>query len=231
MEAKTKKWKPAGPLETPYKRAAQEWDNRMGNAIVQAKNWRMALFGTYLLIVAPLIFGCIYLGSLPKEVPHIVDVLPDGSAIYRGAVSKTWDNYVPEKASITYQLTRFLDDTRSISSDLAVVKKNWFDAYNIVTPKAATILSTYANENSPFERAKTQRVSIEQTAAPLQTSKDSWQVDWKETVWGPKGDVIAVEYWRASFIVALIKPKSDKDLLKNPLGIYIDEFHWAKVNR
>ena len=31
--------------ETPYQRAAQVWDDRIGSARVQAKNWRLMAFG------------------------------------------------------------------------------------------------------------------------------------------------------------------------------------------
>ncbi|SPD72438.1 Conjugal transfer protein [uncultured Desulfobacterium sp.] len=230
MEAKTKKWKPSAPLSTPYQRAAQEWDNRMGNAVIQAKNWRLAFFSLLVFIVFPLIFGSMYLGAQPKAVPYVVDVEPDGSAIYRGPVAKLWENYRPEKTAIVYQLHRFLEDTRNVSSDMAVVKKNWFDAYKLVTPKSSSTLSAYANQNDPFARSLVQRVSIEITATvPL--SADSWQVDWKETIWGPKGNVITTEYWRSNFKVCLVKPQSEDQLKKNPLGIYIDEFNWAKISR
>ena len=30
---------------TPYQRAAQVWDDRIGSARVQSKNWRLAFFG------------------------------------------------------------------------------------------------------------------------------------------------------------------------------------------
>lgn len=230
MKPKTKKWKPGELLNTPFKRAMQEWDNRMGNVVVQAKNWRLALFSTYLFIVFPLIIVAGFLGAQPKQTPHIVEVFPDGSAIYRGAVGKAWELYKPEKQQVTFQLQRFLEYTRNISSDMAVVKKQWFEAYNLLTPKAASTLSTYANDNNPFERAKTERISIDITAkVPL--SADSWQCDWKETIWGPKGNVLGTEFWRATLKVAVIKPKSDQDLIKNPLGIYIDEFHWSRINR
>src|SRR5205085_11822150 len=42
--AMTGQWKPEGPLATPYRRARQEWDARIGSAAVQAKNWRLATF-------------------------------------------------------------------------------------------------------------------------------------------------------------------------------------------
>ena len=35
--------------ETPYQRAGQVWDDRIGSARVQAKNWRLAFFGMLVL--------------------------------------------------------------------------------------------------------------------------------------------------------------------------------------
>ena len=37
-------WRPDGSLDTPYRLARQEWDARMGSALVHAKNWRLATF-------------------------------------------------------------------------------------------------------------------------------------------------------------------------------------------
>ena len=35
--------------ETPYQKAGQVWDERIGSARVQAKNWRLAFFGALAL--------------------------------------------------------------------------------------------------------------------------------------------------------------------------------------
>lgn len=35
--------------ETPYRRAGQIWDTRIGSARVQAKNWRLMAFGSLFL--------------------------------------------------------------------------------------------------------------------------------------------------------------------------------------
>ena len=35
--------------ETPYQRAAQIWDDRIGSARVQARNWRFMAFGSLAL--------------------------------------------------------------------------------------------------------------------------------------------------------------------------------------
>jgi len=50
------------PAREPYQRAAQEWDNRIGSAVVQAKNWRMAAFGA-LGLAALSLGGFIYQSS------------------------------------------------------------------------------------------------------------------------------------------------------------------------
>ena len=35
--------------ETPYQKAGQIWDDRIGSARVQARNWRLMAFGSLLL--------------------------------------------------------------------------------------------------------------------------------------------------------------------------------------
>ena len=36
---------PTEPAQTPYQKAQQEWDRRMGAATIQAANWRFITFG------------------------------------------------------------------------------------------------------------------------------------------------------------------------------------------
>src|SRR5260370_29061463 len=50
--------------ETPYQKAGQVWDERIGSARVQASNWRLMAFGC-LLLSGGLAFGLA--GSQPAE--------------------------------------------------------------------------------------------------------------------------------------------------------------------
>src|SRR5262249_38992285 len=45
--------------ETPYQKAAQAWDERIGSARVQAGNWRLIAFGN-LLLAAGLAAGLVW---------------------------------------------------------------------------------------------------------------------------------------------------------------------------
>jgi type IV secretion system protein VirB5 len=224
----TTKWSPDAPLDTPYLRARQEWDSRMGSAVVQAKNWRLATFaslGAVLLSTG----GMIYLGSLPKAVPHIIEVDRLGAATYHGPVGQS--DYVPTDAVITYHLRRFIEDTREISSDLAVLKKNWLDAYLLLTPRGGNMLSAFVQkpENDPFRRAQDERVTIE-ILSVVRAAGDTWQIDWRESSWDKGGSPLGEPViWRAMLRTVVATPKTAEAMQKNPIGLYIDELHWDKV--
>jgi len=222
-------WRPAEALDTPYHKARQEWDRRMGAAVVQAANWRLvAVAELALLLVASI--GMVYLGSLPKAVPHLVQVDKIGAPSYFGPVDRAaFRDFKPPVASLQYHLRRFVTDTREISSDRAVLKRNWFDVYKLVTPNAANQLNAYVKENNLFERVERQvRVSI-QINLTVPISQETWQVDWTETTWDEHGNQTATAVWRGNFRVLLKPPDSEEQLALNPLGLFIDELHWARL--
>lgn len=224
----TTQWKPDGDLDTPYRRARQEWDARMGSAIVHARNWRLATLvalGAVLLSTG----GMIYLGSLPKAVPHIIEVDRLGAATYHGPVGES--HYSPSEAVITYHLRRFIEDTREVSSDLAVLKKSWLDAYALLTPRGGNMLSAYVQkpENDPFRRAQEERVTVEILSA-VRAAGDTWQLDWRESRWDKGGSPLGAPLvWRAMLKTLVDAPKTAEAMRKNPIGLYIDELHWDKV--
>src|SRR5262244_3115201 len=61
-----------GP-ETPYQKAAQVWDERIGSARVQARNWRLIAFGN-LFLAAGLAGGMIWQAARGTVVPWVVQV-------------------------------------------------------------------------------------------------------------------------------------------------------------
>jgi len=224
----TTKWQPDGPLETPYLRARQEWDLRMGSAVVQAKNWRLATFASLASVLASGL-GMIYLGAQPKAVPHIIEVDRLGAASYHGPVGQS--DYVPTESVITYHLRRFIEDTREISSDLAVLKRNWLDAYTLLTPRGGNMLSAFVQkpENDPFRRAQDERVTVEILSA-VRAAGDTWQIDWRESSWDKGGSPLGSPViWRAMLRTVVAAPKTAEAMRNNPIGLYIDELHWDKV--
>jgi type IV secretory pathway TrbF-like protein len=222
-----KNWSPDKPLDTRYRKARQEWDTRMGSAIAQARNWRLAtLFSLGLVLLS--LLGMIYLGAQPKAVPHIVQVDRIGAPTYFGPIGQSVRDYHPTDAVLKYHLRRFIDETRTVSSDAAVMKRNWIDAYTLITQSAGTQLNAYAQQNDPFKRMQNERISVD-VANVVQLSKDTWQADWRETNWDKGGSELGTTIWRGTFRVLMRVPENEEQLVTNPIGLFVDEFHWSKV--
>jgi type IV secretion system protein VirB5 len=56
---------------TPYQKAAQVWDERLGAARVQAHNWRLMALGSLVLALL-LAAALLWLGRSASVVPYIV---------------------------------------------------------------------------------------------------------------------------------------------------------------
>lgn len=222
-----KKWTPEGQVETRYRRARKEWDDRMGGAVVQARNWRLATLLSLGLVLVSLT-GIIYLGAQPKAVPHIVQVDKIGAPTYLGPIGQSAREYRPGEATIKYHLRRFIEETRSISSDPAVVRKSWTDAYALITASAANQLGAYAEHNDPIKRAQDARVTVD-VSAIVQISKETWQADWEEKTWDKAGNQVSSAIWRGTFKILIRTPETEEQIAANPIGLFIDEFHWSKV--
>jgi type IV secretory pathway TrbF-like protein len=65
--------------ETPYQRAAQVWDDRIGSARVQARNWRLIAFGN-LALAAGVAAALVWQSLSGTIVPWVVQVDQFGAA-------------------------------------------------------------------------------------------------------------------------------------------------------
>jgi type IV secretory pathway TrbF-like protein len=222
-------WSPVAPLDTPYRKARDEWDKRMGNLVIQAKNWRLAAFAALAFIAGPAVLGMAYLGAQPKAVPHIVLVDKLGGAVYAGPAGISARDFKPSEASLRYHLQRFIDYTRTLSTDREVVQRNWIEVFSLVTPNAANQLKEYAEKTQPVGRAdKGERTNVE-IIGMTQVTRDSWQVDWKEILKDRGGSESAVQLWRGSFRLVFKLPEKEEQLAKNPIGLFVDEYHWSRL--
>jgi P-type conjugative transfer protein TrbG len=120
-------------LTTPYQRAAQVWDERIGSARVQARNWRLIAFGN-LGLVAGLAAGLVWQSAQSTVVPWVVQVDKLGEA---QAVAPAIADYKPADPQIAWHLARFIEQVRSVPADPVIVRQNWLGAYDFTTDKGA----------------------------------------------------------------------------------------------
>src|SRR3546814_4692725 len=86
--------------DTPYQRAGQLWDERIGSARVQAKNWRLMAFGGLGLTIG-LSSALVWQSMQSRVVPYVVEVDKLGQA---QAVTPADADYRPRSAEHTSEL-------------------------------------------------------------------------------------------------------------------------------
>jgi type IV secretion system protein VirB5 len=208
--------------ETPYQRAGQVWDERIGSARVQAKNWRLMAFGC-LGLAAAFSGGLLWQSMQSRVVPYVVEVDRLGEA---RAVSPAQRAYEPTDPQIAWFLAQFIRDVRSVSLDPVLMRENWLSAYDFVTDRGARFLGEYARSANPFGDVGRRTVSVQVTSV-VRASDRSFQVKWTESEY-ERGNLTGTSRWTAILTVVLKPPKSADTLRKNPLGLYVEAIDWSR---
>ncbi len=208
--------------ETPYQRAGQVWDERIGAARVQARNWRLAFFGA-LALSGALTGGLLWQSARGTITPWVVEVDALGQA---QAIAPATAGYTPTDPQIAWYLARFISEIRAIPADPVVLRQNWLDAYNYVTDKGALTLNAYARTSDPFSKVGKVQVTVE-IVSVIRASADSFRITWIERRYADDA-LAATERWSAILTIAVRTPTDADRLKKNPLGVYVHAFDWAK---
>jgi type IV secretory pathway TrbF-like protein len=208
--------------ETPYQKAAQVWDERIGSARVQAKNWRLMAFGC-LMLSGGLASGLVWQSLRGTVTPWVVQVDHLGQA---QAVAPADSSYQPTDPEIAFHLARFIEDVRGLPADGIVLRQDWLRAYDFTTDRGAAALNDYARTNDPFANLGKLQISIEVTSV-IRASPASFRVAWIQRSY-ENGSLSVTERWTAILTVIIDTPRDADRLRKNPLGVYVNAINWSK---
>lgn len=208
--------------ETPYQRAAQVWDERIGSARVQARNWRTMAFGS-LALAAGFSAALVWQSANGSIVPWVVQVDRLGQA---QAVAPAVGDYQPNDPQIAFYLAHFIEQVRSIPADPVIVRQNWLRAYDFATQGGALALNDYARANDPFAKVGKQQVAVD-VSSVIRASPVSFRIAWVERRY-QDGSLASTERWSAILTIVVQPPRDADTLRKNPLGIYINAINWSK---
>ena len=208
--------------ETPFQKAAQVWDERIGSARVQARNWRLIAFSS-LFLAAGLACGLLWQAARGTVTPWVVEIDKLGQA---QAVAPAIGEYQPTDPQIAWHLARFIENVRSMSADPVIVRQNWLAAYDFITDKGAVALNDYARANDPFSKIGKIEVAVE-ISSVIRASSDSFRVAWIERRY-ENASLAATEHWTAILTIVINTPHNAEHLRKNPLGIFVNAINWSK---
>jgi len=207
---------------TPYQRAAQVWDERIGSARVQARSWRLAFFGA-LLISGGLAGALVWHSARGTITPWVVEVDKLGEA---RAVAPADADYRPTDPQTAFHLARFIEHVRAVPADPVVLKKDWLSAYDFTTAAGAQMLNDHARSNDPFAEVGKTQVAVD-VSSVIRASKDSFRIAWTERRY-QDGSLIETSRWSAILTVTHVPPRTPDALRRNPLGVFVSAISWSK---
>lgn len=207
---------------TPYQRAAQLWDERIGSALAQARNWRIMAFGG-LVLSTGLAAGLVWQSIQSRVTPYVVETDRLGEV---RSVAPASADYNPTDPQISWALGRFIKNVRGVSLDPVLMRENWLGAYDFATDRGEIFLNDYARAADPFAKVGIRSVSVE-IVSVVRASPRSFQVKWKESVF-ERGSLASISRWTAILTVSVKTPRTAEILRKNPLGLYVEAIDWSR---
>ena len=208
--------------ETPYQRAGQAWDERLGTWRAQAAGWRLMAVG--LLMTNTALCGSLaWLATRGSVTPWIVQVDHLGEP---RVVAPAVQGVRPTDPMIAWSLARWIEGVRSLPADPVVLGQAWRRAYDFVDDAGAVALSDYARGADPFGQVGKVQVTVE-VSSVVRASPDSFRIAWIERRY-ENGQLAVTERWSGILTIALRPPKALEGLRRNPLGIFIHSIAWSK---
>ena len=206
--------------ETPYLRAKKEWDDRIGDARVQAKNWRFIALLSSLISILLLVMLWISL-SMGQVMVYVAEVTKAGRVVN---VAPLTTKYQPNQAQTEYFVTYFIKLIRQLPLDPVVAKKNWLQAYQFLTQRASQQLNDYFTQNNPVNLLGKQTVTVTINDINM-VSDQSYHADWTEITYNLSGQIEKQQNYSGMFTTTYHQPTTQQEIYQNPLGIYIIDFH------
>jgi type IV secretion system protein VirB5 len=165
-----------------------------------------------------------YAVNLPKTVPVVVTVNPEGETSYVGKIdtSRYGSSSVPDIAR-EYQIKRLLGRMHQWVIDKDAQHAYISEAMSIVQSNAIRQLDLFFRSNNPFAQLgdKTRSVIIE---PPLKQTEKTWIVYFTTIEKNRNGYEVNRTRWSA-----LVNIDSYEPTPENPLGIYITNFDIKSV--
>jgi type IV secretion system protein VirB5 len=214
-------WAPTGEVETPYQRAGQEWDKRLGSARTQAKNWRLDALLSNVALCGALCLIVYLVTHTDALLVRYVEFNPD--ATVRAVVTPQL-LYKPTQAAMAERVRKFVLLSRGLDINPVTVRKQWLEElYKWVTPRGANLLNEFARERNPFTQVGKVFIGVDvQRILPL--SETTFDVRWTETTYEIRGPKKGMQAYSGIYGVEVKVPKTEKALQDNALGIFIDTF-------
>lgn len=207
----------------PYAIGKKEYDDRYERLAKNAASWRRVAF--FMLLLLSVSTGAVlWIAQTVKVVPFIVQVDQHG---YQMAVAPVEPSKVTDDRIIMARIADFITNMRSIYPDrtaLVALLSKTYDSVAQASP-AQQKLDEYFRANNPLTKNNfVVDVTLQSVLRASPESNITWQAEWSEKVYEQekfKGE----QFFKGMFVVEMNSPTDIKEIMRNPLGVFVSDFH------
>ena len=220
---KTENTKTGGGSANPYLNARREWDERYGDALSRAHNWKMMAFGA-VAVAGIAVAGIAYIGAQSKIQPYVVAIDKMGNPI---AMAQPVTGGAVNQRIIEAQVASWVWNWRSMLSDPMAQKQLLAQVYAMASTQTAAEINPWYKRSWTADSGFVVSPHI---TSILPVSKNTYQVNWMETKYKDGQNDGTTDY-KGNITVGVDKKiaSTAQASMLNPLGIYVQSITWTKV--
>ncbi|MDR1508631.1 MAG: type IV secretion system protein [Synergistaceae bacterium] len=209
----------------PFLAGRTEAAERYGHLSKNAAQWRR-ISAALLLCCAACVCAVIYMAGRVTVVPYIVQVDEHGYeiAVEPAAASKV------DARLLTAHVGRYVWSLKTVFNDpeAQLHLMNFIYSSTPTNTAAEKKYQEYFNLNNPVVIGESETVSVSVNSV-LPMSADTWQAEWTEERYTLGGDKVSTKHYRGIFSTAVVAPNEMREVLQNPLGIFVTDFNFSEV--
>lgn len=175
------------------------------------------------------LFVMLFAITRPKTIPLVISVNDIGEARYIGDVSNySYSGIKIPREAYENQFRRFVKNMFEVSTDFQVLKNNLNDCYYCLGTEAAQKFKNYIDDSNPRSIFGKEIRTVD-VSSILNLSKNTYQIDFVINVSQRNGQPKNKIRMRGVFTCNIMQPNSEKERIANPLGIFITNFDFYKI--
>jgi len=209
-----------------YLNARREYSEVYGSYIQRMNQWRSIAFICAFAAVFAVV-GLVYIGSISNIAPYMVHI-KDNRAYPMGYAEQYKISGAHKKKVVLNSLMRFIENFRQVTPEKKLQEKFVAEVYSFMQksmPAYMTVNDWY-ERNNPF---KSDQTILCQITYIVEEKKDNFRVEWTEKSYDGNSKFKEIKKFKGTIEIKFIIPKSEREIIKNPLGIYIENLYFSSV--
>jgi type IV secretion system protein VirB5 len=209
----------------PFLAGRTEAAERYGYLSKNAAQWRR-ISAVLLLCCAACVCAVIYMSGRVTVAPYVVQVDEHG---YEIAVEPVSLAKVDARLLIAH-VGRYVWSLKTIFNDPEAQMHLMNFVYNCtpVSTAAEKKYKEYYAANNPIAIGETETATVTVNSV-LSLSPETWQAEWTEERYSLVGNKLGEKRYRGIFTTAVAPPSEMREVILNPLGIFITDFNITEV--